>query len=219
MLNNFLSLFLKSNCPLCQRSSDKIICRYCEQKLRHCQLTKYKQFSLQNYLLFSWGKYDDYLRRSIASLKYDKNKEIGELFGNWLGKAWLESGYKKTYAQLTVIPIPLHPEKLKTRGFNQAELIARGFCDVTGYPLKTQLLIRVKNTEAMFSLTPQQRKANMEKAFSIGKDYEKINKMQQILIIDDIYTTGTTVNEGIKVLSNAKLKTLGVATISLTGGK
>lgn len=219
MLNNILSLFLKSNCPLCQRSSDNIICRYCEEKLRHCQLTDYKQFSSQNYLLFSWGKYDDYLKRSIASLKYDKKKEIGVLLGNWLGKAWLESGNKKNYSQLTIIPIPLHPEKLKKRGFNQAELIARSFCDVTAYQLKTQLLMRVKNTEAMFSLTPQQKKANIDKAFRIGKDYEKINKMQPILIIDDIYTTGTTVNEAIKVLTNAKLKTLGVATISFTGAK
>lgn len=217
MLNNILSLFLKSNCPLCQRSNDKIICQYCEQKLRRCQLTNYSQSSPQNYLLFSWGKYDNYLKRSIASLKYDKNKELGELLGEWLGKAWLQSGNKKTYDKLTVIPIPLHPEKLKTRGFNQAELIARGFCNVTGYQLKTQLLIRVKNTEAMFSLTAQEKQTNINKAFSIGKDYSKISKTQPILIIDDIYTTGTTVNEAIKVLTKVKLKTLGVATISLTG--
>ncbi|MGI0482332.1 ComF family protein [Geminocystis sp. CENA526] len=217
MLNNILSLFLKSNCPLCQRSSDNIICQYCEQKLRRCQLTNYNKSGPQNYLLFSWGKYDNYLKRSIAALKYDKNKPLGELLGEWLGEAWLQSGNKKTYEKLTVIPIPLHPEKLKIRGFNQAELIAKGFCYVTGYQLKTQLLIRVKNTEAMFSLTPQQKQANIDKAFSIGKDYQKISKTQPILIVDDIYTTGTTVNEAIKVLSKAKLKTLGVATVSLTG--
>ncbi|BAQ65404.1 ComF family protein [Geminocystis sp. NIES-3709] len=216
MLKNILSLFLKSNCPLCQRSTDDIICRYCEQKLRCCQLTNYKQFSRQNYLLFSWGKYDDYLKRSIAAFKYDKNREIGELFGRWLGEAWLQSGNKKTYPKLTVIPIPLHSEKLKMRGFNQAELIAQSFCHITGYAIKTELLIRVKNTEAMFSLTPQQKKANIDKAFRIGKDYQKINKTQEILMIDDIYTTGTTVDEGIKVLVNAKLKPLGVATVSLT---
>jgi ComF family protein len=216
MLNNFLSLFFKSNCPLCQRTTDDILCRYCEQKLLSCRLPNYKQFSQTDFLLFFWGKYDSYLKRAIASLKYDKNKAIGELFGNWLGEAWLESGNQKKYPQLTVIPIPLHSDKLTTRGFNQAELIADGFCQITGYQLKTNLLMRVKNTEAMFGLTPQQRKTNISQAFRLGKDYGKINKSQNILIIDDIYTTGMTVNEATQVLMKGKLKTIGVATISVT---
>jgi ComF family protein len=216
MLNNILSLFLKSNCPLCQRTVSDIICRYCEQKLLTCQLTNYKQFGKPDFFLFSWGKYDSYLKRAIAALKYDQNKAMGELFGDWLAEAWLESGNKKKYPQLTVIPIPLHPDKLKTRGFNQAELIARSFCQVTNYQLKTNLIIRVKNTEAMFGLTPQQRRKNIDQAFNLGKDYGKVNKSQDILIIDDIYTTGMTVNEATRVLIKGKLKTIGVATISVT---
>ncbi|MBL1209275.1 ComF family protein [Geminocystis sp. GBBB08] len=216
MLNNFLSLFLKSNCPLCQRSADPIICRYCEQKLLRCQLTNYKQFGQPDFLLFSWGKYDNYLKKAIAKLKYDQNKVLGELFGNWLGEAWLKSGNKKKYPRLIIIPIPLHQDKLKTRGFNQAELIADGFCQVTGYKMKTNLLLRVKNTEAMFSLTPEERKKNINQAFSFGKDYEKVNKSENILIIDDIYTTGTTVNEARQLLTKGKLNTIGVATVSVT---
>ncbi|BAQ60966.1 ComF family protein [Geminocystis sp. NIES-3708] len=216
MLNNFLSLFLKSNCPLCQRNADNIICQYCEQKLLSCQLTNYKQFGQSDFLLFAWGKYDSYLKRAIAALKYDKNKAIGELLGNWLGEAWLQSGNKKKYPQLMVIPIPLHEDKLKTRGFNQAELIANGFCQVTGYPLQRKLLMRIKNTEAMFGLNPQQRQKNISQAFCLGKDYTKINKYNKILIIDDIYTTGITVNEAIQVLNKVKLKTIGVATVSVT---
>lgn len=115
-----------------------------------------------------------------------------------------------------VIPIPLHEDKLKTRGFNQAELIANGFCQVTGYPLQRKLLMRIKNTEAMFGLNPQQRQKNISQAFCLGKDYTKINKYNKILIIDDIYTTGITVNEAIQVLNKVKLKTIGVATVSVT---
>ena len=214
MFNKILSLFLKANCPFCDRATDQILCQYCEQKLRHCQWKNHLQNCPNDYLLFSWGRYDDYLKRSIAVLKYDKKKEIGELLGNWLGEAWLQSGKKKTYPRLTVIPIPLHPEKLEIRGFNQAELIAKSFCDVTGYELKTNLLIRVKNTEAMFGLSVKERKANIDRAFTIGKDYKKVNPHQLIFLIDDIYTTGATVNEGIKILKEAKLKPLGVATVS-----
>ncbi|NCO73656.1 MAG: ComF family protein [Cyanobacteria bacterium] len=216
MLNNILSLFVKPNCPLCQRTAKQIICQYCEQKLRSCQLIDYKQFSDPNFLLFPWGKYDSYLKQAIASFKFDRKKDMGELLGMWLGEAWLECGWGKIYKKMTVIPIPLHPEKLKTRGFNQAELIASSFCDVTGYQLKTNLLIRVKNTEAMFGLNPQQRKTNINEAFGLGKDYHKINKSQPILMIDDIYTTGATVNEGKKVLTQKNLKIIGVATVSVT---
>lgn len=216
MLNNFLSLFLKSNCSLCKRNADNIICQYCEQKLLSCQLTNYKQFGQDDFLLFPWGKYDNYLKRAIATLKYNDNKAIGELFGNWLGEAWLKSGNKKKYPQLTVIAIPLHKRKLKTRGFNQAQLIADGFCQITGYQQQKELLIKIKDTEAMFGLNPHQKEKNIKEAFCLGKDYAKVNKSQHILIIDDIYTTGTTVKEAIQILKQGKLKILGVAIVCLT---
>jgi len=216
MLNYFLSLFLKDNCPLCQRTAENTICSYCQQKLHLCQLNSPPEFTSDNFLIFAWGKYEGNLKRAIASLKYDGNQNLGQLMGQWLGKQWLNLGYKEKYPLLTVTPIPLHSEKLKTRGFNQAELIARGFCQITRYYLKPHLVKRVKNTEAMFGLTATAREKNIQKAFDIGADFAKINLSHPVLIIDDIYTTGTTVKEAKKTLDQHQINTIGVATVSRT---
>lgn len=214
MLERILSLFLQVNCSLCQRPAEDIICNYCEKKLRSCQLDNPQKLWQNDLPVFVWGSYDSYLKRAIANCKYDLNSEVGELLGEWLGEAWLKADLPTRYPKLTVIPIPLHPKKLKTRGFNQSELIARNFCQVTSYQYLPHLLARVKNTEAMFSLTPEARIANLERAFSLGKDYLKFKRNSQILIIDDIYTTGTTVKSAIQVLAQLDIKVLGVAVIA-----
>ena len=214
MLNRILSLFLKPNCPLCQRSTDRLFCSYCEDKLSACLLPHPYQQINDDFWLFSWGKYDGELKRAIAVLKYNQQPEIGRELGEWLGKVWVNSPYYRQYPRVTVTPIPCHPKRLKTRGYNQAELIAQGFSEITGYQLKSHLLSRSKNTEAMFGLNLSQRQANISQAFSIGKDYHQVNKKQNILIVDDIYTTGTTVAEAKQILDNRNLKTIGVATVS-----
>ncbi len=211
MLKQIFSLFLKVNCPLCQRPAEDIICDYCEEKLRSCQVDNSQKLWQNDLPVFVWGKYDNYLKKAIANCKYNLNSEVGELLGEWLGEAWLEANLQKRYPKLTVMPIPLHPKKLKTRGFNQAELIANNFCKVTGYRHLPNLLNRIKNTEAMFGLNPEARITNLEKAFSVGKDYPKFKRNSQILIVDDIFTTGTTVKSAIQVLSKLQIKVLGVA--------
>lgn len=217
MFNRLLSLFLKPNCPLCQRSADDVFCQYCFTKISDCQLEdNYEKLIPSDFFLFSWGKYDRDLKRAIAFLKYQNKPEIGETLGRWLGESWLKSGYCQKYPHLIVIPVPLHQDRIKTRGYNQAELIARGFCQITRYPLKNNILLRSKNTEAMFGLSISQRRQNMKQAFRINQNYQQIKSSQQILIIDDIYTTGTTVREIKKMLDQVNLKTIGVATVSRT---
>lgn len=215
MFNRLLSLFLKPNCPLCQRSTEDVFCQYCVDKLSSCQLKHdYENLIQPDFFLFSWGKYDRDLKRAIAFLKYEQKPEIGEALGRWLGQAWVTSGNQQKYPQLIVIPIPSHRDKIKTRGYNQAELIARGFCQITRYPLKNNLLSREKDTEAMFGLNLSQRKDNIKQAFAIKKTHPPIKKSSHILIIDDIYTTGTTVNEVKRILEIANFTTIGVATVS-----
>ena len=215
MLNNLLSLFLKPNCPLCQRSAEELFCEYCYEKLTSCELNfdQQQKFISANFLLLSWAKYDREVKRALATLKYKQQKDIGEVLGIWLGEAWLKQKNKQKYPHLIVTPIPCHQEKLKTRGYNQAELIARGFSQVTGYPVKSNLLTRQKKTEAMYGLKIKERKENIRQAFKLGKDYASIPKSRSILIIDDIYTTGTTVEEAIHILQQGQLKTIGVATV------
>ena len=214
MFKGFLSLFLKSNCPLCQRPAESIICPDCTRRLESCQLANPLQFWKDDLPLFVWGQYESQLKRAIAVFKYENHPELGEFFGYNLGENWLKCNLLKKFPQLTVIPVPLHAEKQEERGFNQAELIAKAFCQITRYPLQNQGLVRVRNTEAMFNLKPLERQANIQQAFSIGQGLNQPKAKFPILLIDDIYTTGTTARECVKVLNAHQLPVLGIVAIA-----
>lgn len=215
MLKQLLSVFLKSHCEFCQRITSNSLCEYCWQKLSSHQLSKSDRFQLnQTQAVFAWGRYDGQLKRAIALMKYQGKPEIGSVLGTLLGQAWLDSKLIKLQPQVTVVPIPLHRNKQKARGFNQAEVIAKSFCQITGYKLNTQALIRIKETEAMFNLESSAARAkNLEGALQIGAKLPKY----PVLLLDDIYTTGTTVKESIKVLQKNKIEVIGVAVAAKAG--
>ncbi|MEB3310629.1 MAG: ComF family protein [Snowella sp.] len=214
MVKGLLSLFLKPNCPLCQRPAENILCTFCERKLETARFTNPLQFWQQPQPLFVWGKYDGQLKRAIAAFKYDNKPELGEYFGYQLGEFWLRVNPLKSAGRLTIIPIPLHPQKQKERGFNQAELIAKAFCQFTRDRLESQALLRVRNTEALFNLSPQQRQTNLHQAFQVNPPFLQKSLKQPILLIDDIYTTGTTVKETTRMLRAQGFSVLGVAAIA-----
>ena len=214
MFKGFLSLFLKSNCPLCQRPAESIICPDCTRRVESCQLADPSQFWKDDLPLFVWGHYENQLKRAIAVFKYENHPELGEFFGYNLGENWLKCNLLKKFPQLTVIPVPLHAEKQKQLGFNQAELIAKAFCQITRYPLQSQGLIRVRNTEALFSLNPEERQAKVKQAFRLGQGLAQQPQKQPILLVDDIYTTGTTARECVKVLISHQFPVLGMVAIA-----
>jgi ComF family protein len=214
MFKGLLSLFLKSNCPLCQRHAESTICLDCERRLNACELTNPLKFWQEELPLFVWGHYDGQLKRAIASFKYENHPELGEFFGYNLGESWSKFNLLKKFPKLTVVPIPLHPQKQKERGFNQAELIAKAFCQITQYPLQNKGLMRVRDTEAMFNLKPLERQANIQQAFSVGQGLDQQKTKFPILLVDDIYTTGITAKECIKVLKSHQLAVLGIVAIA-----
>lgn len=213
---SLLALFLEEDCPLCHRNTKQIFCVDCQRRLDQCQLPNPMQFWQGDLPLLVWGRYEQELKRAIAALKYEHNPQIGKTMGFWLGKAWLSASLSKKYPQLTVIPIPMHSQKLKERGFNQAELIARGFSQFTGYPLNHKGLVRIKETEALFNLNKEQRQQQLKQAFSITKYLSINDKTRPILLIDDIYTTGTTAKEAKRILQNQGFSVIGIAAVSTT---
>jgi predicted amidophosphoribosyltransferase len=86
MFKGFLSLFLKSNCPLCQRPAESIICPDCTRRVESCQLADPSQFWKDDLPLFVWGHYENQLKRAIAVFKYENHPELGEFFGYNLGE-------------------------------------------------------------------------------------------------------------------------------------
>ena len=211
MLKQLLSVFLESRCAFCDRNTAKVLCSYCETKLTsHSFKPENCQIASSDLPVFAWGKYDGHLRRAISLMKYDQQPEIGKLLGKLLASAWLESQIMKPPHKLTIVPIPLHDQRLKERGFNQAQVIAKGFCQMTGHHLNSQVLVRMRNTKAMFELNSEERVANLQNAFELGRQLPKY----PVLLLDDIYTTGTTIKESIKVLKQNQVKVFGTVVVA-----
>ena len=214
IFQNLLNLFLQSDCPLCQRPTARELCPYCIKQVQSCHYQNPAYLWKQPLPIFVWGNYGGGVKRAIAALKYKNQPQIGYLLGQWLGESWLLNS-PQPQKQLLVVPIPMHPKKQKQRGFNQAALIAEGFCNVTGYKLKVNGLERIKETEAQFSLSVAQRQENLANAFVIGKDLRRPPNIP-ILLVDDIYTTGATVKAAVKTLEIHQIKVLGVAAVATT---
>ncbi|NJN76528.1 MAG: ComF family protein [Synechococcaceae cyanobacterium RL_1_2] len=222
MFKGFLNLFLNAHCPLCQRSAEDLVCRYCRENLLSCQRSRTEQFHHHGtYPLLLWGKYDYSLKRAIAAFKYENKPALGELLGEWLAEAWHELGlasyHKYSKPPLTVLPIPLHPAKLKQRGFNQAAIIAHRFAQMHNYRYDAEGLIRVKSTQPLFELNLSQRQQEMASAIKIGHRLQAMpssKKNSPIIIVDDIYTTGTTVETAIKSLTASGFKVAAIVAIA-----
>ncbi|MCC0177740.1 ComF family protein [Waterburya agarophytonicola K14] len=212
MFKQLLSVFLESQCPCCQKTTAHTFCKYCFNKLSSHQLKQPDRTGWWGETpVFAWGRYDGQLKRAIALMKYDNHPEIGIMLGKLLAKTWLASNLAK-FTKISVIPIPLHHHKMKERSFNQAEKIALGFCQLTGYSLSSQALIRVKKTQAMFDLSPEERIKNLQGAFRLGKKPPQ----HPVLLLDDIYTMGTTIKESAKILRRNQIKVIGSVVVAKT---
>ena len=206
-----LNLFLKPNCPLCDRAATDTFCKYCHRQLQECQLLDAARYWQGDLPLFAWGKYEGAVKRSIGKLKYNGHREIGNLYGEWLAASWQKSLPQANLARLVAMPIPLHPDKLTIRGFNQAELIASSFSRVTGAKLNLSLR-RTRATVAQFGLSKLARQENVADAFAIERS--SVNPSDLVLLIDDIYTTGATVRSAVLALRGLDINVYGVAVVA-----
>lgn len=108
-----------------------------------------------------------------------------------------------------LVPVPLHPRRLKSRGFNQALLLARAFPEAE---VVLETLARVRHTPPQVGLNPKERRDNVHKAFAVPRPEEV--KGKNILLVDDLYTTGATVKECARVLKRAGAKRVEVLTVA-----
>lgn len=124
----------------------------------------------------------------IHHLKYYNKKETGVLLGHMFGEDLLNSEFLKPID--LIVPVPLHPKREKERGYNQAEIIARGLSDVVSIPLSVGNLIRVVYNPTQTKRTKTQRWENVREIFKVRDSQEFEQK--HLLIVDDVITTGST---------------------------
>ena len=133
--------------------------------------------------------YDDLLKESVYRYKYGNRAEYADYFAGIMAKRM--EPYIRSCKPEAIIPIPLHASRLRKRGYNQSELLADGLSRYLGIPVRKDILIRSVKTKVQKSLGAGQRQNNLKKAFKIDSD---VVKLKNTLLVDDIYTTGATID-------------------------
>jgi ComF family protein len=213
-LNPIFRLFLKLACPLCQRPTGAEICLQCQKELKQQRFSDPAQFWHESPRIFAWGSYGGSLKRAIAHFKYDNGSDLALPLGQQLAQAWLASPISRETGNPIVVPIPLHADKQKQRGYNQAELLARQFCHLTGCRLKVHGLQRSQATEALFKLSAAEREETLKQAFDVGKEFHQQRPNSPVLIFDDIYTSGATARSAIQTLRSYGIQVKGVIVLA-----
>jgi ComF family protein len=166
----------------------------------------------------AYGSYEGGLRELIQLLKYEEVRPAANVLGRMLNDAIgdLQPAFGDT-PPLTV-PVPLHSAKQRQRGFNQSELIARAALKLRPagehWMLGTGVLKRNRPTQSQIGLTRHQRRQNIRGAFTVAKPNEVAGR--EILLVDDVFTTGTTVSECTRILRRNGASKVWVATVART---
>jgi ComF family protein len=141
-------------------------------------------------------RFGDLFQHIIHYLKYDHKRSIGIRLA---GKIWEHTPRAFFDNMDLIVPVPIHHTRRRERGYNQAEIIAKELSNLSGIPINSRLLSRTRQTGTQTALTRGERSRNIGKAFRLKGDV----KGRKILLVDDVFTTGATVNECARVLMEA----------------
>ncbi len=200
-INGIINIFYPNVCGICGNISKYNICPKCIKQLneikqckKHIYLTR--SFTDQMYIF----KYEDIVRECFIKYKFGGQNYRYKAFANFMIKDKKICGFLKKYD--IIIPVPISKKRMKQRGYNQSELIIKE-CAKLDKNIKvcTNILYKIKNTKPQSSLNKEQRRINLKGAYRLKNSETIINK--KVLLFDDIYTTGSTLEECARVLRQA----------------
>jgi len=222
VLNDILELFFPGLCITCGKkliTREKFICFDCEQDLPR---TRFHSDSENKVAQLFWGRVKlenatswlffrkgSRYQKLVHCMKYKGMKEIGEEMGGMFGRELTASPFKMVDL---VIPVPLHPQKQRKRGFNQSEWIARGIAAEMGKPLSTGNLIRNLSNPTQTRKNRFERWQNVEGIFSVAGP--ELIRLKHILLVDDVVTTGSTLEASAVALLAAGVEKVSIATLA-----
>ncbi len=222
LAKDFIGLFYPEVCVCCGEglnAKEDLVCTMCIYKLPKTNFHN----SIDNPLAkVFWGRVDvssvaaychyqkgNMVQDLVHELKYKDKKELGVDIGNWYGRDLKTSALFNTAE--VIIYIPLHPAKLRKRGYNQSACFAEGLSQSMGIPVLHGALSRVKNTDTQTRKSRYERWENVEGIFKVDKVEEL--KGKHVLLVDDIITTGATIEACAVELNKVPVGALSIASI------
>jgi ComF family protein len=207
-------------CPACEKKLVRVrepFCMRCGKPLGAGARNEYCADCKKGTHEFVQGRavfvYQGGIIGSMHRLKYDNRRDYAPIFAR---EAWRELGaWIARISPDALVPIPLHKKRRRARGYNQAELLARELSALCRVPVETELLTRTINTKPQKSQNSAERKNNLKNAFQIT---QKSVQLKKVILIDDIYTTGSTVDAAAAALKYTGITKVYVLCICIGGG-
>ena len=233
-LNNLLNIVYPARCPICgeiisKRGRD--ICPECEVRLTYVEEPiclkcgkpvsgeeqEYCSDCLNKNHLFKEGRsvlvYDEHASKSIYAFKYNARGEYAKFYGRII---YERLGRKiRSWKPDVIIPVPIHSSKLKQRGYNQAALIAKELSKRLNIPMDERLIVRKNQTKVQKNLSAKDREINLKKAFNVTRNSVEL---KSVLVVDDIYTTGSTMDAIAGCLEGAGIREVYFVTLCIGRG-
>ena len=223
LLQNFISIFYPRSCVACGNAlmqNESHFCLSCLMQLPETNYHLMENSPLDNIFMgrvpvekvssMLFYKKGNKVQHILHALKYKGDKEVGRFLGEIYGKQLLQSVYYQSVD--CIIPIPLHPDKLRKRGYNQSEWIAMGLSRSMNIPYLTEVLLRSEFTETQTKKSRFNRWENVKGVF-ITADTEKLQG-KHVLVCDDVLTTGATMEAAIMKLRKIEGVRVSVATLA-----
>ena len=211
IIENVLNLIYPPVCGFCNQICNEHLCKKCAIKIKEYEInsirkTKDKYFDE----LLCLFKYEDIIRDILIKYKFQNKAYLYKTFVKITLKNKKICGFLKNYD--IIIPVPISKKRKQKRGYNQSYLIAKEISKYTNLKCENNCLIKQKETIEQSKLDKEQRKTNIKGAYKIINKAKIINK--NILIVDDIYTTGNTANECARILKENGIHKVGILTIA-----
>ena len=222
-LNKTLEYIFLPSCGICKKLGEGYLCTKCEKKLKKYEfnlmqnLTKHKNEKsytsdendelIERYHIF---RYEGIIRELILKYKFDEEAYLYKTFCKFIVKNKKIFDFIESYD--IIIPVPIHKKRMKERGYNQSELIAQELSKMANIKCYKDILIKIRNNKPQSTLNGKMRKENAKNVYKLEKIEKITNK--RILLFDDIYTTGATVNSCIQELKKVKVKQIGILTLA-----
>ena len=213
ILLNIIDMFFPQVCGICGILNENSLCKKCElklEKIAKCEIEEKNKDEFNFEELIYLFQYEGIIRKLIIDYKFNEKAYLYKTILNFLLKNKKILKKIKTYD--TIMPVPISKKRNKERGYNQSLIISKEISKIIGLSHISNALIKNKNIVQQSKLNKEDRIKNVQGVYDL-KNKQRLTK-RKILLVDDIYTTGSTVNECCKILRKANLEKIGVFTIA-----